>query len=371
MNSPPRSVPAADHPPGYIVALASVSVLGFKSWLSHQIWSCVLGAAAIAVVGVTGRMLAGARVGLLGAGIAALTPNFWINDGLVFSETLVILTAAIAVLAAYAFWQRPTVGRAVAVGLAVAVFTLTRAEGLLFALVPIVLALIAADLELRRRIVLAAVATGVTLLAIAPWTIYNSTRFEHPVLVSTSLGWTMAAANCGSTYEGKDIGYYSYPCAAAAEEGLRGDASSEDLELRKRARTFMGDHVRELPWVVTVRVARTFGVFRPLDQVRADRGDSGRDFPAGTAGLVVFYALVPAAVFGVPTLRKRKIPVFPLLALFGIVVVTVAITFGQTRYRAPAEVSLVLLAAVGIQAALTRAPAPVPEEERQPELVPQ
>jgi hypothetical protein len=37
-----------------------------------------------------------------------------------------------------------------------------------------------------------------------------------------------------------------------------------------------------------------------------------------------------------------------LLAFPVIVMVSVALTFGQTRYRAPAEVSLVLLGAVGV-----------------------
>jgi hypothetical protein len=47
--------------------------------------------------------------------------------------------------------------------------------------------------------------------------------------------------------------------------------------------------------------------------------------------------------------------VYPLLALAGIAVVAVGITYGYSRYRAPAEVSLVILAAVGIDAALERA----------------
>ena len=36
-----RSVPGADHPPGYIVALAVASVFGFKSFFAHQVWSAL------------------------------------------------------------------------------------------------------------------------------------------------------------------------------------------------------------------------------------------------------------------------------------------------------------------------------------------
>jgi hypothetical protein len=49
-------------------------------------------------------------------------------------------------------------------------------------------------------------------------------------------------------------------------------------------------------------------------------------------------------------LRKRRIPVFPLLAPPAIVFVAVTITFATTRYRASAEGAVCLLAAVGVDA---------------------
>jgi hypothetical protein len=42
------------------------------------------------------------------------------------------------------------------------------------------------------------------------------------------------------------------------------------------------------------------------------------------------------------------IPIYPLLAFVAAVLVSVLLTIGQTRYRAPAEVSLVLLAALAL-----------------------
>jgi hypothetical protein len=46
--------------------------------------------------------------------------------------------------------------------------------------------------------------------------------------------------------------------------------------------------------------------------------------------------------------------VFPLLIVPAIVVITVAITYGSTRFRAVAEPSLVVLAAVAIDALVRR-----------------
>jgi hypothetical protein len=60
--------------------------------------------------------------------------------------------------------------------------------------------------------------------------------------------------------------------------------------------------------------------------------------------------MLPFAIAGAIALRRRRMPLSPLLAVIATVAVTVAITFGSTRYRAPADVAIGLLAAVGIDA---------------------
>ena len=60
--------------------------------------------------------------------------------------------------------------------------------------------------------------------------------------------------------------------------------------------------------------------------------------------------MLPFAIAGAIALRRRRMPLSPLLAVIGTVAITVAITFGSTRYRAPADVAIALLAAVGIDA---------------------
>ncbi len=84
--------------------------------------------------------------------------------------------------------------------------------------------------------------------------------------------------------------------------------------------------------------------------------------------------MIPA-VGGVVVLRRRKVAVYPLLAPFVVVAVSVVLTYGETRYRAPSEVALVLLAAVfieslfradeGSEAAASRSPSPT-DSEAQP-----
>jgi hypothetical protein len=65
-------------------------------------------------------------------------------------------------------------------------------------------------------------------------------------------------------------------------------------------------------------------------------------------GFAAYWVLVPAAVVGVIILRRRPAPLLPLLALAATVSIGAAVTFGFTRFRAAAEVSIVLLAAVAV-----------------------
>ena len=71
-------------------------------------------------------------------------------------------------------------------------------------------------------------------------------------------------------------------------------------------------------------------------------------------GYVMYWVLIPAAVLGAVVLRRRRVTLLPLLALIITVSIGVAVTYGFTRFRASAEVAIVLLAAVGVDAVLRR-----------------
>ena len=63
------------------------------------------------------------------------------------------------------------------------------------------------------------------------------------------------------------------------------------------------------------------------------------------AGFAMSWVLLALAPVGAVRLRRRGTPIFPLLAPILVVTLSVALTFGQLRYRAPAEPALVLLVA--------------------------
>jgi 4-amino-4-deoxy-L-arabinose transferase-like glycosyltransferase len=235
---------------------------------------------------------------------------------------------------------------------------LTRAELVLLVVVlPVPLIVVGArDVSRRDRAVWTALSVVVAGAVIAPWTAYNTARFDEPVLLTHTLGYNLSISNCDHTYAGGRIGFFDERCLEQREaEGPDpgGDSSTLDSQRRRDGVEYVTDHLSRVPVVVLARVGRAFGVFRPGQQVTLEPRP-GTSLAVNRLAFGAYWLLVPCAVLGAVVLRRRGALVFPLLAFVGVAAVAVAITYGYSRYRAPAEVSLVLLAAVGLDAMLTR-----------------
>lgn len=348
---------AASHPPAYQVVLGAVSALGMRSVLFHQFWSCVLGTGAVVLIGLTGRKIAGPRVGLIAAGIAAITPSFWVNDALLMSESLVLVVVALVLLLAYRYRHRPSVGAAAGLGVATGVSVLTRAELVLLVPLLVIPLLLLTDREdWRRGLRRLATSAVAALLVVSPWVAYNLHRFDEPVTISTGLGQTLLAANCPQTYFGPEIGYWAVDCVLSPKKPIHavGDESVQEAAYRRRGIDYATSHAGRVPFVVYARVGRTFGFYAPIDQLRVDERDNRRELPVSIAGLATFYLLAGLSIAGFVLLRRRCVPVFPLVAPIAAVLIAVALTYGQTRFRVPADVSLALFAAVALDAVMDR-----------------
>lgn len=337
------------HPPLYTMALAVPSAIGWRSALDHQLWSCLLGTITVALVGLVGRRLAGPPTGLMAAGIAAIYPNLWRFDGQLEVETLSLVTAALALLCAYRLWRRPSLPAAVLLGLACALAALTRGEGLLYLpLLALPTALAIRRLRLGQRAALVFVAFLAAAATLAPWVGFNLGRFDQPVLGTGNFGVTLAAANCGPTYSGPGIGYWSPGCLEK-DAPPPGDESDDSRYYSRAALGYVGSHLASLPAVVAARVGRAFDLYHPVSQLRLEAYAEGGDLGASEAGLVMYYLLLAASVAGAVMLKRRGLMQLPLLGLMATGLVTTSVSYGITRYRISAELALVLLGAVGVE----------------------
>jgi hypothetical protein len=362
--------PGAGHPPGWTVALALPSFLGFRSIVEHQVFACLLGTATVAMVGLAGRRLAGSRAGLIAAAIAAVYPYFWMYEAAVLSETLALLLAALLTLLALRFWDSPSTRAAVAVGVVLGLLTLTRAEQVLllgFLIVPLTIVL--PDAPRRQRLGWCVAAIGTAGLVMLPWIALNLSRFQEPNLITTNGGAAMAIGACDQAFRGPDMGSRVYECGAvpwmddagrpvtpinvASYLSARGeDASTLDAERRDQAIAYTRDHLTDAPAVVFARVGRTWGVFRPFHQFRHDFVDG--DKVVLQAAFLSFWIVAALAIRGVVVLRRRRVSLWIPGAFAATVTLATALTFGQPRYRATADVAVVMLAAVALDSVLRR-----------------
>lgn len=344
---------AADHPPLYLLWLALPSVFRLESPLTHMLWTCVLGTATVVVIGLVGREVAGARVGLIAAALAAVYPNIWSHDGMLQSETLAILLVAIVLLLAYRYRRRPSLRLVVALGAVCGLAALTRSELLL--LVPFVvlpLVWITSTIDVRQKLKWLLVSVAATAVVFAPWVGYNLTRFEHPVFLSTGYEVTLLTASCDTTWYGQYTGYWSLFCGVKTPR--HADQSQKAIIYRRAAFHYIGDNRSRIPVVLAARWGRVTGLFRPAQQARLDHDVEGRETWVAWSSLLMWYSIAALAIVGVVVLRRRRVLVFPLVALPAIVFLSVTFTFATNRYRAIAEGALVVFAAVAIDAGAQR-----------------
>ena len=91
----------------------------------------LIGALVVLMVGLLGRRLGGGRVGLIAALIAAVYPNMWIPDALLFPEPIARLCVLAALLLALRCRVRPSTLVLLGLGAACGLAALARSELLL------------------------------------------------------------------------------------------------------------------------------------------------------------------------------------------------------------------------------------------------
>jgi 4-amino-4-deoxy-L-arabinose transferase-like glycosyltransferase len=343
--------PAADHPPLTVLVLTPVSWVTGHNLVAQRLTMAVLGTVAVVAIGLLARRLAGNRAGWIAAGIAAVYPNLWVNDGLIMSETLAALIVALSVLAAYRLIREPKLTTALLLGALCGLAALTRAElVLLVPLLAVPSALVARSVANAQRWKLAGAGALAAAVLIAPWVGYNLYRFDESTFLSTNDGIALIGSNCDSVYYGDGIGLTDLKCLGG---NPRGDQSVDSKIYRDRAFDYIRAHKPRAVVVAFARVGRTWSLFRPWDMVSYNKGE-GREGWVTTLGLITFYPLLVGAIAGWVVMRRRRRRVWPLLVPALIVTIASAATYGQTRFRVPAEPSIVVLAAVAFAALAAR-----------------
>jgi hypothetical protein len=337
--------PTALHPPLWPAVLAIVSLFtaptsGLGSLTGgaadlHRCVGCLCGAAVVVLVGLIGRRIGNWRVGLVGAGIAALYPHFITLDGDLLSEPLYGVIVGAMVLLSYRFVERPAQGRGFALGVLAGLAALTRAEGLWFIAVLVIPLCWKAGGQRRLRLCLIAVLGALAVLG--PWTVRNYFAFHHFVSVANS-GAVIAGANNSCAYYGSHIGSWQGECAqvpgetpTTPEYALSSAQTSQGIAYARR-------HPARAVFVAAVRLLRVWSLYDPNYQAIPQP-------TMLTVGLWFYYVVLVAAVYGLIALHRRGRSIQILIAPAIVTSVTAFIGDAPDRLRYDAEVPLIAVAA--------------------------
>jgi 4-amino-4-deoxy-L-arabinose transferase-like glycosyltransferase len=343
-------VPDVLHPPLYTAVLAGARLVGLDTVAQLRLFSAALGVVTTVVVGLAGRRLLSPATGIVAASIVAVSPAFWTYERNLNAEAVTFPLIAATILLAYRYRDRPSLWRCVALAAVGGVLALARSEQVLpVSIIIVALVLGTGDLDLRARLMRIGAAAITGLLILSPWTIYNAGRFDRPVLLSAGSGNAMTAGACDATFDGDLLGWYDASCwAGRLSYRPEIDRTVQDETMRSAAIDYTREHIGRLPVVVVAREGRTWAFFR----VGHQNGEQAKavDVPPSVVWIqtILFWASIPLASIGAILLRRQRIVIYPLLVFPAVAVVTVALTFGDIRYRAPAEVPIVLLTAAGL-----------------------
>lgn len=341
---------------------------GYPAWLG--VWYSVLGPGrgrvelvqallGPVVIGLSWllarRLLGNVRLALAAAAVVALYPLAWQYEELLYPEALAVPVTLVLLLAGLE--RRPTWRRAVLVGAIAGVALLIRPN----AFVPL-LGIAAGWIVLagaRRGLAAGALAVLVAALVVAPWTVRNHAISGAFVPISLQDGAIAGTFNATSAHD-PDFPYAWRPVAPRDADLFdpRHPLGEVQLlhELRSRGLHYIAAHPGSVPAAFFWNgITRTWDVRRPghaMGDVRFEGGSPG----VTLAGWIVYWLLVPLALVGLWRLRARRslLVAVAVIALASSLVLTVA---SGTRYRAPLEPLIVVLACAGAASLLARRPA--------------
>jgi hypothetical protein len=357
-----QPVATALHPPMFSLVLAALDVLGLQSPDAHRWALAFISSGAIVAMGFLGRRLMSPSVGLVAASIAALNP-LWIQpSGKVLSESIYLIVIPLTLLASLRCIERPSRLRFVVVGLTIGIAALTRSEALMLVVllgVPLVLFASRSWKERARLGLLLLVGFG---LVIGPWLVRNDAQLGG-LTFTTDSGTTLVGANTATTFDpgsplyGSFDGVVQFGSAAYLIKYGRPPGHARawteltlDNALGKLGTDYARGHLSDLPGVILAREGRLWGVYDSGSQLTFDLSSDGDGVrPVQLAGQYLNWVLIPLTIGGgIVLYRYSRRDLVVVAAPIVAVAINAAVAFGSTRYRALADPSDAVLAAIGI-----------------------
>ena len=344
--------PSAWKTPGYPLFVGLLYAVGGKNPDAVMLLQVlVLGPLTITLTWLLGRRLFGAWVGTAAGFVAALHPFVWQFEARLFAEALATpLTLAILLLV---LDRRPSLRLIGVAGALSGVLILVKPSAL--HILAAVMVAILVGWGLRGGLPRAALALAACVLVIAPWTIRNSVEFDALIPLSVQDAGIYGVFNDEAANDDehpwawrarttRDLDLFD------AENPLPDDELRE--RLRERAFDYIEDNPDSLLHAFYWNGLKRFWDVRDPDGALNEVRFQGRSRTLTWIGLVIWWVMLPLAIAGLVLARRRRAVVLPLVAMF-VLASFVYIGNTGTRYRAPFEPVIAVLACSAVGAAVT------------------
>lgn len=338
--------------PGYGTFVGIVYSAVGDGRIGLGIVQAVIGLATIVLAWALGRRLFGRGVGIAAAAVTAVYPLVWQYEPLLYPEALAVpLTLLILYLT---LGRAPTARRATGVGALVGLALLVRPTSFILLAAVAAAWLVAAGL--RRGAAMTVLSIAVAVLVVAPWTIRNYVVTHAFVPISVQDAAIQGTFNPTSAND--SVYPYAWRAITPVTRALiTRRRPLTELELRSRYDQLASDYIKAHPLSVPQAffwngLSRFWDVRRP-GHALAEVPFEGRNRKITLVGLVMYYVLLPLALVGLYRVRRRRELLLPVLALALAASIVFTIDAG-TRYRAPLEPLIVVLACSTFAAPLNR-----------------
>ncbi len=352
--------PSAFRPPLYPLVLAPVYAVvdtddASARWLGARLEQALIGTAIVGLIALIALQLWGRRTALVAGAIAGVYPPLIQAGTSLLTEPLFIamVLAAIAAVLRYRLSDPRLCWLAVA-GACAGFAALTRGNGL-----AVVVALAFGAWDVRPRLSLRSLARPALLavcagLVIAPWTIRNAIELDAFVPVTDQAGIAIGGQynDVAKVNDWSWVGPWGVPAFADLYEGEPLGEVELGRQLTDRGFDYALDNPGAVVSVAFNNTLRLLSLHDPIDFERTSAPVVGQPRGLAVAGVIAFWALALVAMAATATAAARQIPEFIWLYV-ALLIASIIFVAGSARYRAPLEPIVVLLAAAGIERALS------------------